>query len=60
MTYEQAFARAVACNAITGSRIKIYRSRWDSSYFTDTYINPLPMPHQWAVLIGEVGRRTPR
>lgn len=58
MTYEQAFDRAVADNAATGLRIKIYRNLWDGTYFDTPYI--LPMPHQWAVLIGEVGRRTPR
>ena len=58
MTYEQAFNRAVADNAATGSRIRLYRNLWDGTYFDTSYM--LPMPHQWAVLIGEVGRRTPR
>lgn len=58
MTYAEAFARAVDCNAVTGARIRVYRNLWDGSYFSSPY--QLPMPHQWAVLIGEVGRRTGR
>ena len=56
MTYEDAFTRAVECNAMTGSRIRLYRNLWDGSYFSTPYT--LPMPHQWAVMIGEIGRMT--
>jgi hypothetical protein len=58
MTYEEAFSKAVAENAATRERIKIYRATWDGSYFPSRYL--VPLPHAWAVLIGEVGRRTPR
>ncbi|WP_161539671.1 hypothetical protein [Paramagnetospirillum kuznetsovii] len=58
MTYEDAFRAAVMDNIATGQRIKIYREIWNGDYFASRYI--LPVPPYWAVLIGEVGRRTPR
>lgn len=59
MTYEQAFRRAEKENARTGTRIKIYKMIWDGPYLPVSYILPR-LPHDYAVLIGEVGRRTPR
>jgi hypothetical protein len=58
LTQDQAFAAAVHDNAVTGIRIKLYRSTWDGEYFASRYL--LPVPPHWAILIGEVGRRTPR
>lgn len=59
MTYEQAFRLAVADNDRSGIRQKIYRFIWDVSYESTSYILPR-LPHDYAVLIGEVGRMTPR
>ena len=58
MTYEEAFDQAVTLNAIYRVRIKIYRATWDGSYFLSRYLITPPVTR--AVLIGEVGRRTPR
>jgi hypothetical protein len=58
MTYLEAFRDAVHFNNATGNRMFVYKALWDGSYFATRYI--VPVPHLWAVLIGEVGRRTGR
>ena len=57
MTYDQAFDCAVQRNAETGVRYKIYQFIWDGEYRAVSYHLP---SLKYAVLVGEVGRRTPR
>ena len=57
MTYEDAFDKAVRLNAATGSRMKIYYFIWDRGHEVTEYILP---QGKYSILIGEVGRRTPR